>query len=473
MAQFPLSSASSPRVSGSVATDISPMMTRRSATAPDPPATACVEMQPPLDSASVTSPGPRGIALPAEVIGREPEIEAIGRFIDAAMHGFAWLSIQGEPGLGKTTLWFLGVEEAVSAGFLVMTARPSLAEATLSFAVLGDLLEGVPEKHFAALPEPQRRALDVALLRVRGGTSPPDARTVAVATRSLLHALASERPLLLAIDDAQWVDAPSARTLSFAIRRIGEDRAGVLLTRRPEPAEGGLDVPADAAGRRVVLRGLSVGAIDLLVRERVGAGITRPTLLRIHETAQGNPFYAQELARSIVARNEPLQPGRPLPVGEDLRQLVGGRVTALPSPTREALLVVSLLAQPTIDTLDSALGERSSWLEVAVDAGILMIDEDRIRFTHPLPAAAVAAAASASALREGHRLAAALTRGPGERGRPLLEASAHPDAELADTLDDAARNAWERGAPVAAADLTEQARSVTPSRETETRWRRG
>ena len=110
--------------------------------------------------------------------GRAAELARIGRFLDAAAGQPAALLIEGEAGIGKTTLWSAGIDQARHRGWQVLTCRPVQPEAALSFSALGDLLEPVPEAAFSGLPGPQRRALDVALLRAEPGPEPPDQRAV-------------------------------------------------------------------------------------------------------------------------------------------------------------------------------------------------------------------------------------------------------------------------------------------------------
>lgn len=102
----------------------------------------------------------------ATVVGRDPELAAADSFL-AADDGFAALAIVGEPGIGKTTLWEEVIHRAQQGSVLALVARPSEAEAKLSFAALSDLVSGIDNDAFDVLPEPQRQALDVALLRAR------------------------------------------------------------------------------------------------------------------------------------------------------------------------------------------------------------------------------------------------------------------------------------------------------------------
>ena len=180
----------------------------------------------------------------ASVVGRESELEAVERLITGGRSGFAGLVLEGEAGIGKTTVWREAVRAAESSGCTVLRSRPAEAEARLAFASLADLLDPIDAERLSELPEPQRHAIEVALLRTHSGRPLPDARAVATGVLSLLGSLAEE-PLLVAIDDAQWLDRSSAAALSFALRRIDptspvgpcrrgscRDRAG---TERPRP----------------------------------------------------------------------------------------------------------------------------------------------------------------------------------------------------------------------------------------------
>jgi predicted ATPase len=143
------------------------------------------------------------------IVGREAELDAVERFLDALRAGPPALVIDGEAGIGKTTVWLEGVRSAESRSFRLLQARPAESEATLSYAALTDLIGDAFEVH-TALPAPQERALATALLRseVR---EPADARTTATALVGVLTALAADTPLLVAVDDVQWLDPASAQ----------------------------------------------------------------------------------------------------------------------------------------------------------------------------------------------------------------------------------------------------------------------
>ena len=194
----------------------------------------------------------------------------------------------------------------------------------------------------------------------------------------------------------------------------------------------------------------------------------RPLLIRIEKAAGGNPFYALEIARALESDGNGA-PGQALPIPDDLRQLVARRLGRLPRRTREALLRISALAQPTIALVDP------SDLEPAEEAGVARVHDDgRIEFVHPLFAGAIYAAASHQRRRRLHGELAQITSDIEERARHLLLSNTGDatDAHLADVLHGAAEHALRRGAPEVAAELDEQSARRTPSQQIELRWQR-
>ena len=182
---------------------------------------------------------------------------------------------------------------------------------------------------------------------------------MAAAFHTALRALAAGGPVLVAVDDVQWLDAPSAATLAFAARRLRTaDGVRLLLARR---ANGQAQRPS--AGARSGALGLDrldvgpqLGATGHLVRTRLGVSLRRPTLLRVHELSGGNPFFAVELARAIATRGE-APATSPLPLPLTLAELVRDRIADLPDATRTALLFVAAAARPMPATLTAAMGE--------------------------------------------------------------------------------------------------------------------
>jgi hypothetical protein len=190
----------------------------------------------------------------------------------------------GLPGIGKTTLVRYAAGEARRAGVLVLESCPAAAESELSYAGLGDLLAELSPRLVEELPLPQRRALEAALLlHDPDEAAQGDARALGLALLNVLRALAEAQPVLVVLDDVQWLDRPTGAALEFALRRLATERVIVLVCGREEP-----EWLVGQRAERIVLGPLSVGAIHLLVHERLGVSLARPLLHRVYETAGGN-----------------------------------------------------------------------------------------------------------------------------------------------------------------------------------------
>jgi len=173
------------------------------------------------------------------IVGRDPELRDVSAFLDQVATGPGALVLEGSAGIGKTMLWSAGVRAAQTRGFCVLTARAAESEARLSYAALGDLLGSVAGDAFVGMPPPLRRAIDAALLRIDGDGVAPDQRAVSLATSHALRNLSASAPLVIAVDDVQWLDRPSARVLSFALRRLSVEPIGVLVSLRIAPDSAG------------------------------------------------------------------------------------------------------------------------------------------------------------------------------------------------------------------------------------------
>ena len=151
-----------------------------------------------------------------DVLGRDEELRSLHAFLDRPPVGeMPTLVLEGEAGIGKSTLWLEAVESARSQGFRVLSSRPAQAETGLAHAGLGDLLEDALPEVAPELAAPRRSALESALLvqGVEVGETRVDPRSLAVAVRSALRLLADREPVLVAIDDVQWLDASSCARL--------------------------------------------------------------------------------------------------------------------------------------------------------------------------------------------------------------------------------------------------------------------
>jgi DNA-binding CsgD family transcriptional regulator len=398
----------------------------------------------------------------SEIVGREEELHAISSFVAEHAPPGAMV-IEGGAGIGKTTLWRWGVERAAERGWRVLSAGPAVSEARLAFAAIGDLLDGVLDAVGPRLPPPQRNALEVALLLAEAPDRPPDERAVAVAVLGALRELARERGLLVAVDDVQWLDVPSASVLSFVARRLGDAPVALLLAQRTGDANGvplELDRAFGDELRRVNPRPLSVGATHRLLRSRLGLTFPRPALRRVHAASRGNPLFALEIGRVLQERPDAIPTDEPLPVPHDVEQLLARRIGRLSEAGREAVLAAALNGQPNTAVVEQAA--TSAGLEEAVAAGVLVTDGDGLHFVHPLFAEAAMSMTPADRRRDMHLRLAALVADPEAQALHVALGTPEPAADVAVALDRAADVADRRGAAASAAALAEHAARLTP-----------
>lgn len=412
-----------------------------------------------------------GTITPAAVPGRDAELGRIEAWLHPGTENGpeppavrVALAIEGEPGIGKTTLWAEAVRRAREQGWQVLTCRPVPSDTGLPYTGLADLLRPLPDEVFGNLPPPQRRPLGVALLREEAGTGGLDPRAVGTALTALLGAVADTGPLMLAVDDAQWLDPASARALAFAVRRLEERPVRLLAAVRieaPQRNPGAFAALESSLGHQAIERlpagPLSVAAIHQVLLQGLGASFPRPVLVRVHRAAGGNPFYALETAREIHRIGAP-PPGRPLPIPGDHRDLALLRLHRLPRETRDALAVVAASPRP------SARGLDLDALAPAELAGIVRVDPGgRVEFTHPLFGSALYSSLTEAARRRLHTELAGRATSPEERARHMALAADGPDEGTAAALDEAAASAGARGAADVAVELAELACRLTPA----------
>ena len=408
--------------------------------------------------------GAWGWPVTSGVLGREAELAALSGFVDRLRGGPAALVLAGEAGAGKTTLLRAGAELAAAGGFTVVQTAPVRSELPLAFAGLADLLQAHLEPAIGELPGPQARALRVALLLEEAGGHPPEPRVIAAGFRSAVTVLARAGPVLLVIDDVQWLDAPTQAAVGFAVRRLADEPVGLLCAQRT--SRPGEDLPLElAAGRPgaevVPVGGLSLGALHRLLRQRLGTAFAHPTLRRIEGASGGNPFIALETGRALVRRGGSVAPHAALPVPDTLNGLVAERLRELPRAVLDALQLAAVMPDAPLDQYLAA-GVCGAELDAAVLAGVLEPDGGRLRFAHPLLAAAVGGAIPPARYRELHARAASVVQRPEEQARHRALAAAGPSAGVAAELAAAASSAAARGAPATAAELFGLAASLTP-----------
>jgi DNA-binding CsgD family transcriptional regulator len=412
--------------------------------------------------------GAETLAAPArgscEVIGREPELAVLAEFLGQGT-GWPALLLTGGPGIGKTALWERALRLAHDRGIRVLAARPSGAEAELSFAGLFDLLEGMDIGAVRGLPAPQRRALDAALLRAEP-TAPapapaaaPERFAIAAGFLSVLRSLAAGGPLLVAVDDLQWLDAASAEVLAFAARRAGGQRCQFLLSRRSGPATGVEGELGPATLHTAEVGPLGLDATRRLLSQCLGLTTPPRTLRRLFDAAQGNPLLALELGRALAqGRAWPI--GAEPPVADLAANPFGTRVAGLPAAARRALLATALTGHMRLPQL-LAVADAAA-VEELMAAGLVVSDSQRVRLSHPLVAVAARRHSRVAERQALHLALADVAADETLRARHLALSAPAQDTVLAGTVAAAATAAASRGAAHDAADLAEHALRLTP-----------
>jgi ATP/maltotriose-dependent transcriptional regulator MalT len=403
-------------------------------------------------------------AAETDLVGRRPEIEAISTFLDEASKSSVTLLIEGPAGIGKTTLWKHATEAAAGRNFLVLTSRPAPSEVAWSFCGVGDLLGPVLDRVLPMIPDPQQRALEAALHRATPERE-PSPLAVSLAALEALRALSSSGPVIVAVDDVHWLDEASASALQFSMRRLPRERIAFVATMRDDAAPGAIawqEMHAVENVRVVSLGPLDIAELGQLLRGRFGSPIVFRRVEELHRVSGGNPFYAVEVARHLLARGD-RQAGEGLALPESLGRLLRDRLSALPQATREALLAASAASAPTADLLERVLeSDTDLALEPAIRAGVVEIEAGAIRFTNPLFASVLSRDAPPVLLRSVHGKLAREMVDPEERARHLARSATEPNAGVAHELEQAARATRRRGASGAAAELAEAALALTP-----------
>ncbi|TML82606.1 MAG: helix-turn-helix transcriptional regulator [Actinobacteria bacterium] len=383
------------------------------------------------------------------LIGRERELEQLDALLREARLGRGRaLVLRGSAGIGKTVLLDYAAQQA--SGFQVLHYTAVESEAELPFAglqaLLGPLLVRLPE-----IPEPQARAVRAALaLEWIAATN----RLAVYAGALSLFGVAAERvPLLVVVDDAHWVDRPSAEALTFAARRLtAESLALLFAVREGEGTDLGVALPT------IELGPLEAAASMELLRERFGSAIAAKVARHLAAATGGNPLALLEVAALLDegerAGSEPLPDY--LPASESVERTVRRTLRGLPPETRRALLAAA--------TSDSPMGGDLAALEPAEDAGLVRIHAGAVAFRHPLVRSAVYHAAPADERRAAHRtLADALTgeEDSDRRAWHLAAAAEGPDESVAAALEAAASRFVNRGGQASASRALERAAELS------------
>ena len=245
---------------------------------------------------------------------RSAEWRQVRAFAETIRVAPAALAVQGEAGAGKSTLWRAGIQTAAAAGYCLLRSEPSASETDLSFAGLSDLLAGVLPLVADQIPGPQLQALEIALLLRPAGGEPPAARAVGLAVLAVLRGCLAEGPVLVAIDDVQWLDEASLEALTFALRRVPGGPLSLLVAARtgaaadpltagaPPPSHGWRELVAAIAAADVVdLAPLDLWQVQNLLPRTVTAAQAR----EVARESRGNPFWALQVLASLEDAETP------------------------------------------------------------------------------------------------------------------------------------------------------------------------
>jgi DNA-binding CsgD family transcriptional regulator len=377
-----------------------------------------------------------------ELVGRDQDLAVIRAFADKVPAQGGTLLLTGDPGVGKSALLDAAEEIAAAAHIRVLRAAAAQFE-DVSFSALNQLLLPL-RADLGRLERLQRNALNVALGFDDGPAC--DQLVVSNAALTLLCRAAADSPLLLIIDNLQWVDRASALVLGFVARRLPGSRVGMLAAGRAEASPlFGLEVPGhevlplddDASVRLIAAR-----FPDLVPRVRE----------RIVAEARGNPLALLELPAGLSDLQRSALAALPvvLPLSRRLRALLSTRVHALPEAARYLLLLAALDGTGDLSLLRAAAARQFAIddLAPAEQADLVHIDEatHRIVFTHPLIRSAIIELSGSGDVRRAHRaLAAQLPDRPERRAWHLAGAAIEPDGDVARLLEQVARQMQEQG----------------------------
>ena len=399
------------------------------------------------------------------MLGRRREREVLDRLLDGVRGGHGGvLVVHGEAGVGKTAL----LEYAVEAGreFRIARTVGVEAEMELPFAAVQQLCSPFLEL-IDRLPQPQHDALGVAFGLIKDPAHPParptpDRFLVGLAVLGLVAEAAEEQPLVCVVDDAQWLDSASARTLAFVARRLlAEKIALVFATRELGHALAGLpELRVPPLGRRDA---------RALLESVLPARLDEPVLERIVAETRGNPLALLELPHGLSPTELAGGFGLPatVPLSASIEEGYTRRLARLPYDARRLLLVAA--ADPVGDpALVWRAAERLGIPESAADtveSEQLLALSPRVAFRHPLVRSAVYGAAGLNERREVHRALADATDpevDPDRRAWHRAQAAASPDENVAAELERSAGRAQARGGLAAVAAFLDRAAALTP-----------
>ncbi len=401
--------------------------------------------------------------LPSQIFGRDLEMAELLAMIESAGEGGGAVVIRGDAGIGKSYLVNATRNRAEARGMRIVATAGVESEAKLALAGLHTLLRPVLPM-IERLPPPQRDALNVAFGLSTGER--PELFLIALATLTLLCELATEAPVLVVVEDAQWLDVATANVLVFVARRLSSDRVVMLAALRagyatPFDSEDLTDLELNRLDETSVQALLAATWPELpaTVRERVVAA------------AAGSPLALLELPRALAPRHRSGASALPptLPLTTQLERAFLERFDQLPDITRSTLLIAALsdsdLLAEALTAIEQSMGPLSSDpLLPALQHGLLHLDGDALRFRHPLVRSAITQAATPAQRQLAHSALADLTE-TNEPQRSVWHRAAATftaDEQIAALLENNARDSVERGGLASAIDAFSRAADLSP-----------
>ena len=401
------------------------------------------------------------------LVGRSVELTLVTDALAGISTSGAALVIDGEPGIGKSTLLAAATEWASANGYARLGCSGLESHTEVGFAGVHELLHPLLQ-HVEALPARQRTALMTAFGLEDGPV--PDRLLIGLAVLGLLEEAASKRRLLLVVDDAQWLDQSSLDVLTFVSRRLSN--APLMMLCAVRTALGGSAVLLDGLPR------LSIGPLGIDdAAELLTAALNKPgaprdldsyARQRVLEQADGNPLAVIELAAALgeTGHDSATFAGEPLPTSRRVERAFLNQLSALPEQSRQLLLLISAGDGSLAEIYRAAehaglnLAEHLAPLE---ESGLVTVGGGALRIRHPLIRSTVYGAAALSARSAVHRALACAATDPTRSAWHRAEAAFGPDDKVAADLEQAAERARARGAGAEAAAALRRAAVLTDS----------
>ncbi|NQX35869.1 LuxR family transcriptional regulator [Herbiconiux sp. VKM Ac-2851] len=394
------------------------------------------------------------------LVGRAAEVRDLERVVIRSQPGGAAVLVEGDAGIGKSTLLAEIAGLAGDAGYRVLSCTGLELAPPVGYAALHQMLRPLL-MHLTRLPARQREALSAAF-GLEHGTS-PDRLLVSVAALGLLEEASAAVPLFIAVEDLQWVDPSTRHVIEFLALRLGEPHVSLVATMRTpwggQSGPGGLE--------RLLLGPLDDAASRRLLGE-VAPELGEARRMRVLREANGNPLALTELAIAVTGPVRRTGLRSVIPTTQRLEQAFLGQVAGIPERS-QALMLLAAVADDAgmLDVLDAArlAGLDLRDLAPLETAGMLQVVEERPQFRHPLLRAAVLGAATTAELQRAHSVLAQTVRDPARAAWHRAASSFERSETVAQELEDAGSRAQQRGALAEAAAAYERAAELSESQE--------